>query len=75
MIFPDGLGRQVSDPVARRAAYDQAVAEGQVWAITWPAERAQIEDALRPRVVSAMNWTPGTSVEDLQAENIKQGVI
>jgi len=46
---------------------------GHVETISYPSERAEIEDALSERAKQNRNWVPGESVAALHAENIEHG--
>lgn len=46
---------------------------GTVYAIEFPAELAEIEEALTSRPPKHRNWRPGMDVADLKVGNIKRG--
>ena len=47
---------------------------GQLYKVTLPTKRKEIEALLGKRPIVNQNWLPGEKVEDLEAENIKFGV-
>jgi hypothetical protein len=44
-------------------------------AVDWPDNVDDIEYVIRPRPVTARNWSPGETVQDLLRENIEHGLI
>lgn len=51
-----------------------AESRGEVYALHFPADKAAIEAALRPRPLESMNWTPGESQDLLRRENAAHGI-
>lgn len=68
-----GAFDMVPDEAKREEARQTALRQGAAYEIIFPAEKAQIEAALRPRPIAARNWH-GESVADLLAENQERGI-
>lgn len=70
-----GAFNSVPDVAARDEARQSALALGDCYEVIFPAEKAQIEKALRMRPAHARNWFPGVSLQDIQDENRERGLI
>jgi hypothetical protein len=66
----DGSARRYPDASAQA----RASKSDKVYSITYPADIPAILDALRYRPTPNMNWTPGESIQYLQADNIAHGI-
>lgn len=69
-----GALSSVPDRVLREETRQAAVATGDVFNVEFPANKSDIERALRMRPRHARNWSPGTTVADLENENSQRGV-
>jgi hypothetical protein len=70
------LYRPVDDLVLQQAAADQAAADGNVYTIQFPTDPAvsDIMAAVQMRPTANMNWVPGETLDDLNQENIDNGI-
>ena len=48
--------------------------QGKVRKVKMPIQRKQIEDILSKRAIKNRHWFPSESVEDLEKENLKNGI-
>jgi hypothetical protein len=69
-----GAFNSVPDVILRRETLRAALDAGEAYQVTFPADKAQIERALRMRPRNAQNWFPGTTVAELLDENERRGV-
>ena len=70
-----GAFNSVPDHILRIETRRRAIAEGNVYEIIFPDDKAQIESVLRRRPVHARNWDPATTLEELHNENVRNGVV
>lgn len=63
-----GAFNPVPDLPLREETRQKAIADGAAQEIIFPENWKEIENALRVRPVSARNWQPGTTLEELQEE-------
>lgn len=64
-----GAFNSVPDDYAREEARQSALEAGECFEVVFPAEKPTIEAVLRERPVSARNWFPGVTVDELRVEN------
>lgn len=68
---PDCRGAQIASAVDHRFMCCECAnaAVGGLWrAVVWPEEHAEIDRALSVRPLENQNWSPGETLEDLEAE-------
>lgn len=64
-----GAFNSVPDTHLREETRAKAIADGAAQEVIFPEDWREIEAALRTRPVHARNWKPGTTLEEIQAEN------
>lgn len=64
----------VPDVATQALARQQAEWAGHVYEVVFPSEKEKIMRVVRKRKLQHINWRPGMTVADLQAENEKHGV-
>lgn len=69
-----GAFNSVPDMVLREEERKRAAADGNAHELIFPDNKGEIESLLRMRPVTARNWWPEISADDLRRENIEQGV-
>lgn len=69
-----GAFNTVADEALREETRNLAIADGNAYEVNFPANKKEIEEALRVRPVVNRNWYAPKTVDDLRRENIENGV-
>lgn len=73
---PNQSGTFIAAPnqVLREQTKQQAIEASNVYEVIFPDQKKEIERVLRYRPVPSRNWEPGTTMDELTAENTAHGV-